>query len=159
MFATTRSIISILFWLRGEFYNPATTIITTNSISGAAGPLDHCLEKCKCTSRKIIYYFRGTSMNYACKKVEILTLSLKYPTICKNLFQMTFLTCSDLIQGSPLEPEDHEITLIGYSSSHCVMLSLPVKLKFRINLQMLKIMLCKICLCCRLTNKYINEQS
>ena len=79
MFVTTRSIISILFWLRGEFENCVTTIITTNSISEAAGPLDHRLEKCKCTSRKVISYFRETW-------VEILTLSLKYPTICKNLF-------------------------------------------------------------------------
>ena len=94
-------------------------------------------------------------MNYACKKVEILTLSLKYPTICKNLFQMTFVTCSDL--GSPMQPEDHEMTLIGYSSSHYATLSLLVKLKFRINLQMLKIMLCKICLCCRLTNIQVYE--
>ena len=48
-------------------------------------------------------------MNYAFKKVEILTLLLKYPAIFKNLFQMTFVTCSDLIQGGPMQPEDHEM--------------------------------------------------
>ena len=122
-----------------------------------AGPLDHRLEKCKCTSRKIISYFRGTYMNYACKKVEILTLSLKYQTICKNIFQMTFVTCLVLIQGSSMQSEDRGMTLIGYPSSHCATLSLSVKLKFRINLQMLKIMLCKICVCCRLTNIQLYE--
>ena len=149
MIAATRSIISILFWLRSEFENPATTIITTNSILGAAWPLDHHLEKCSS--------FRGTSMNYACQKVEILSLSLKYPTICENLFQLTFVTCSDLIQGSPMQPEDHEMTLIGYSSFYCATSSLIVKLKFSINLQMLKVMLHKICLCCRLTNIQVYE--
>ena len=122
-----------------------------------AGPLDHRLEKCKCISRKIISYFRGTYMNCACKKVEILTLSLKYQTICKNIFQITFVTCSDLIQASAMQPEDRGMTLIGYPSSHCATLSLLVKLKFRINLQMLKIMLCKICPCCRLTNIQVYE--
>ena len=96
-------------------------------------------------------------MNYACKKVEILTLSLKYQTISKNIFQMTFAICSDLIQGSSMQPEDSGMTLIEYPSSHCATLSLLVKLKFRINLQMLKIMLCKICPCCRLTNIQVYE--
>ena len=70
---------------------------------------------------------------------------------------MTFVTCSDLIQGGPMQPEDHEMTLIGYSSSHCTTLSLLVKLKFSINLQMLKTMLRKICLSCRLTNIQVYE--
>ena len=136
---------------------PATTINTTNSNSRAAGPLDPCLEKCKCISRKMSSYFRGTSMNYACNKVEVLTLPLKYPIICKNLFPMTSVTSSDLIQGSLMQPKDHQMKLIGYSSSHRSTLSLFVKLKFSINLQMLKTMLCKICLCCRLTNVQVYE--
>ena len=46
-------------------------------------------------------------MNYVSKKVDILTFPLKYPAIGKNLFQITFVTCSDLIQGSPVQPKDH----------------------------------------------------
>ena len=131
----------IISLLRREFKNPATTIITTNSVSRVAGPVDPPLRKCQCTSRKISSYVRGTSMNYAYKKVESLTLPLKYPTICENVFQMTLVTCSDLIQGIPMQPKDHWTILLGYSSSSCATLSLYVKLKF-----------CKVCLCCRLTN-------
>ena len=88
----------IISLLRREFKNPATNIITTNSVSRVAGPVNPPLRKCQCTSRKISSYARGTSMNYAYKKVQsLLTLPLKYPTIYKNVFQMTFVTCWDLI--------------------------------------------------------------
>ena len=88
---------------------------------------------------KYLPLFRVISMNYACKKVEISTLPLKYLTMCKN--PEYFNTA-----------KEHWMILVGYSSSHFATLSLFVKLNFSINLQLLKIMLYKICLCCRLKN-------
>lgn len=130
----------------------STGISTTNPISRAAGPLDPHLEKCKCISRKISSYFRELFMNYVCKQIEVLTLPFKYRTIRKNFLQMNSVICPDLIHGSTMQPKDHWLILIGYSSCHCATLYFFLQLKFRINLQMLKKMIYKICLCCRLTN-------